>query len=340
MPYAFNRRVRIYWEEEGSGDPLLLIMGLSFSMAMWSNLRPFLARHFRLILLDNRCVGKSAVPLRPFSMAAMAEDAVCVLDAAGIQSADVFGISMGGMIAQEIAVRKPSRVRKLILGCTHAGGLQSVRPDPDVIRVMTSPFMSRSARLRAILPFIYDAHTPQERIDRDLEIVRANVPTRHAYLQQLAAILAWNGYASLPRITAPTLVIHGETDRLIPPANASILASRIPGARLVLLPQASHVFPTDQPEKTRKELLEFLLAGSRSTDPAEPAHSPGMHTDQFDYGSDNSSGDTYRRNRVAQGVLPVAAKRLSSTATPAGFPFLYLPRRAATWEPSGGTAPI
>ena len=85
MAYTHNGRVRIYWEEEGAGDPLLLVMGLSFSMVMWGELRPFLAQYFRIILLDNRCVGKSDSPLLPFSIETMAEDAATVLDAAGVQ---------------------------------------------------------------------------------------------------------------------------------------------------------------------------------------------------------------------------------------------------------------
>lgn len=148
MAYARSGPVRIYWEEEGTGEPLLLIMGLSFSLAMWEGLRPFLAQHFRIILLDNRCVGKSDLPLRPFSIGDMAEDAIAVLDAAGVRSAHVFGISMGGMIAQELAVRRPERVNKLILGCTHCAGPKSVMADLRAMAPLALPFLSREARVR------------------------------------------------------------------------------------------------------------------------------------------------------------------------------------------------
>src|SRR6266567_9205453 len=136
MPYALNHRVRVYWEEEGQGYPLLMIMGLGFSLDMWRELRPFMARHFRTIVYDNRGVGKSDVPLRLFSIAAMARDAVCVLDAAGILRAHVLGISMGGMIAQELALSAPDRVDKLILGCTNCGGRKAVRAAPEVQRAL------------------------------------------------------------------------------------------------------------------------------------------------------------------------------------------------------------
>jgi 3-oxoadipate enol-lactonase len=259
MPYAHSLGARIYWEEEGRGDPLLMIMGLGFSMAMWQNLRPMMARQFRCILCDNRGVGKSPATLRPLSMAAMARDARAVLDAAGIDAAHVLGLSMGGMIAQEFALVYPARVKKLVLGCTNCGGRESVRADPEVYRAL-SPlnFVSRERRLAAIVPFIYDASTPRDRIERDLAVVRRHPPHILGYLGQLGAIVAWRSYDRLPRLQNRTLVIHGQNDRLIPVANAHILAHRLPNCTLEVLPQAGHIFPSDQPERTYRCLMEFL----------------------------------------------------------------------------------
>ena len=237
-------------------------MGLSFSMAMWGELRGILAQNFRTILLDNRGVGHSDVPMRHWNVAQMAEDAACVLDAAGVQTADVMGVSMGGMIAQELTLQHPERVRKLILGCTSCGGFKAVFPDARSLYTLGSPFMTRLARLRAVLPLIYDPHTPQERIDADIARLKGNAPGVRGYLQQFTAILTWHSYKRLPRIHAPTLVVHGETDRLVPPANAPILANRIPGAKLKMIPQASHMFHTDQPDITRDTLLQFLKEDS------------------------------------------------------------------------------
>ena len=108
------------------------------------------------------------------------------------------------------------------------------------------------------MPFIYDSHTPRERIDRDLDVVRRNPPHILGYAFQLGAIVAWRSYERLPQIRQRTLVIHGETDRLVPPSNGHLIAARISDCQLVILPQASHIFPTDQPELTLRHLMDFL----------------------------------------------------------------------------------
>jgi 3-oxoadipate enol-lactonase len=115
MPFVENKSAKLYWDEQGSGEPLLLIMGLSYPSNMWHRSRPILAERFRTIALDNRGVGQSDAPPGVYSIRLMASDAAAVLDAAGIESAHVFGVSMGGMIAQEFALQYPRRVRSLIL---------------------------------------------------------------------------------------------------------------------------------------------------------------------------------------------------------------------------------
>jgi 3-oxoadipate enol-lactonase len=263
VPYTLNHRVRIYWEEEGQGEPLLMIMGLGFPLAMWGDLRPFMARRFRTIVFDNRGVGKSDAPLPPYSIAKMAQDAICVLEAAQAPRANILGLSMGGMIAQEVVLSAPHRVHKLILGCTNCGGRRSVHAAPEVHHALLPRFfVPREKRIAAVLPFIYDEHTPRNRVEADVEILRRCATPVLGFIAQLLAIIAWQSYDRLSHITAPTLVIHGETDRLVPPGNAKILADRIPNAKLVMLPHASHIFPTDQPERTREELLAFLTGAS------------------------------------------------------------------------------
>lgn len=257
MAFIENQGARIYWDQHGEGEPVLLIMGLSYPSSLWHRTRPVLAKQYRTIALDNRGSGQSDAPEKPYSMSIMASDAAAVLDAAGVQSTHVFGMSMGGMIAQEFALQYPRRVRSLILGCTAAGGPTAVRAEAEVNKILMSRMDPEEAAL-AIRPYVYDAGTPLEKIEEDLAIRRKWFPTGQGYLGQLQAILSWEAYSRLDQITAPTLVIHGEGDRLVPPGNGKLIASRIPGARLVVIPHASHIFATDQTEASHRAVLGFL----------------------------------------------------------------------------------
>jgi pimeloyl-ACP methyl ester carboxylesterase len=259
MAFVENQGARIYWDEQGQGEPILLIMGLAYPSQMWHRTRPILAAHYRTIALDNRGIGKSDIPAGPYPIPLMASDAAAVLDAADIESAHVFGVSMGGMIAQEFALRYPARVRSLILGCTAAGGPTAVRAEPEAIQMlMTRDKMSPEQAAEAAVPFIYDPTTARARIDEDLAIRRPWFPSPEGYAAQLQGILAWEAYSRLSGIAAPTLVIHGESDRLVPPGNAKLIAERIPGAKLMIMPHASHLFLTDQTEVSHHAILQFL----------------------------------------------------------------------------------
>jgi len=263
MPFVENQGARIYWDEKGKGEPLLLIMGLGYTSHMWYRTRPLLATSYRTLAFDNRGVGRSSTPIGPYAISSMASDGAAVLDAAGVESAHLFGVSMGGMIAQELALHYPKRVRSLILGCTSAGGPTAVRAERDARDMLTARIkMTAEEAAEAAVPFIYDSATPRGRIEEDLAVRRAWVPRAEAYSAQLQGIIAWEGYSRLAAISVPTLVIHGESDRLIPPGNAKLIADRIPGAKLVIIPHASHLFLTDQPEAAQTAILAFLAAQS------------------------------------------------------------------------------
>ena len=259
MAFAENQGTKIYWDEQGQGAPVLLIMGLGYTSAMWYRTRPVLAQQYRTIAFDNRGVGLSDVP-GLCSIATMAADAAAVLDAAGVARAHVFGVSMGGMIAQEFALQYPARTRSLILGCTSPGGPSAVLAESKVADVLMARGMTLEQAREAILPYIYDAATPREKIDEDTKVRQRWLPTPAGYMAQLLAIVAWEGYSRIAQITAPTLVIHGKSDALVPAANGKLIAARIPGAKLVLLEHASHLFVTDQPQAAHKEILNFLLS--------------------------------------------------------------------------------
>jgi len=262
MPFAENDGVKIYWEELGQGAPLLLIMGLGWASYLWHRTRPVVAQRYRTITLDNRGVGRSDVPEGPYPIAVMASDAAAVLDAAGVESAHIFGISMGGMIAQEFALQYPGRVRSLILGCTTPGGPDSVRAEPEVLQILMTRHENPEEAAKAIGPYIYDVNTPRERIEEDMVIRRKWFPTADAYFAQLQGILVWEAYSRLAQIAAPALAIHGDSDKLVPPANGNLLAARIPGAKLEIIPHCSHILTTDQPAIVHKLVLDFLSAQS------------------------------------------------------------------------------
>jgi pimeloyl-ACP methyl ester carboxylesterase len=277
MPFVENQGVRIYWDEQGKGSPILLIMGLGYASCMWHRARPTLAERYRTLAFDNRGVGLSDVPSGPYSIATMAADAAAVLDAAGVAAAHVFGVSMGGMIAQEFALQFPARTRSLILGCTSPGGPFAIRAESKVIDILRIRGMTPEQARTAILPYIYDASTRQSLIDEDVNLRRNWLPTSVGYAAQLQAIRAWEAYSRIAQITAPTLILHGRSDGLIPAGNGKLIARRISSAKLLLPEHASHMFLTDQNIAALKEILAFLSSQQRRelaspTEASRPVH--------------------------------------------------------------------
>lgn len=257
---------RLWWDQSGAGDPpLLLVQGLGYTADMWHRILPGLSASRRVIRFDNRGVGRSDVPDGEWSMEEMADDAVRVLDAAGVESAYVFGVSMGGVIAQEVALRHRDRVCALVLGCTHPSGRDAVRASPEAVAMLfdRTPRSPRDA-VEASLPFLYAADTDADRIEEDVA-VRLRWPLRaKAYWGQLDAMRRHDGLLDRLRgLDLPTLVVHGTADRLVQPDNARLLAEAIPGARLAWLDGASHVFWTDRPDETVRLVVEFLDANPR-----------------------------------------------------------------------------
>src|SRR4051794_14613081 len=249
------------YETSGEGPAVLLIMGLGLPGDAWWRTVPVLARSLQVITFDNRGSGRSERPSGPLTIAAMAADAVSVLDAAGIARAHVYGISMGGMIAQELALGFPDRVASLVLGATSAGGRLATPPDPA-----TLAFLARRAGIPdeegrwASVPYVYSERTRglgAARIGEDFAHRRSYVFQVAGYRAQLAAAAGHNTAARVGSIGAPTLVVHGVEDRMVPPANGRALAGAIPGARFVELDDAAHLYTTDSPEAD-EAVREFL----------------------------------------------------------------------------------
>jgi 3-oxoadipate enol-lactonase len=262
---------RLWWDQSGTGEsgtgepPLLLIQGLGYTADMWHLILPRLSEARQVIRWDNRGVGRSDLPTE-WSMEAMADDAARVLDAARVESAYVFGVSMGGVIAQEFALRHPGRVRGLVLGCTHPSGRDAMRASPEAVAMLfdRTPRSPRAA-IESSLRFVYADDTSRDAIDADIA-VRLRWPLRaKAYWGQLDAMREHGGLLErLRTLTVPTLVVQGTDDRLVQPGNAQLLADAIPGARLAWLEGAGHVFWTDRPDETVALVNGFLADAGRA----------------------------------------------------------------------------
>jgi 3-oxoadipate enol-lactonase len=267
MPFAKNGTVKLHWESFGAGPPVLLIPGQGMTAAGWWSTVPILARSFRVITFDNRDTGRSSRSAWPYSVAQMAHDAVAVLDAAGEQRAHVYGISLGSLVAQEVALRHADRVEALVLGASSAGGFAAYKP-PATSFAQT--FLVRAGAMGpeeaewAAVPYTYAERTRRshpERIATDIGHRLSAPPEPLGYMHQAAAVASHDAYDRLNRIAAPTLVVHGEQDIFIPPANALVLAERVPGAELRLWPDAAHMYIVDEP-KADRDIARFLLGHS------------------------------------------------------------------------------
>lgn len=260
MPFVENQGALVHWNSLGEGAPVVLIMGLGCSSALWFRVAPRLARTHRVILLDNRGSGRTKLPYSVVHrVSQMACDVAAVLEAAGESSAHVVGFSMGGMIAQQFAVNFAERVRSLCLLGTNPGGIWAVQAAPGVRRLLfAKDHMTAEASMDAMRPYTYARGTSDALFGEDALIRLVNQPTLRGYKAQLYSMIGWQAYLDLPRLQVPTLVMHGLQDQLIPPANGRLIASRIPGARLVELEDASHWLTTDQTERCVAEIQSHI----------------------------------------------------------------------------------
>jgi 3-oxoadipate enol-lactonase len=255
MPIARNGPVELFYESVGSGPAVLLISGQAMTLDAWWRTVPVLSGSFQVLSFDNRDVGRSSRWPLPYVVAQMADDAVAVLDAAGVERAHAYGLSLGGMVAQELALRYPERVRALVLGATTGGGPEAVlaKPQPLTFFVRVGAMAPEEAEWAAV-PYNYGLRTRREHGDRIAEDIARRVEHQTdtlAYLHQVGAAASHNTVGRLGSLRLPTLVVHGEEDAVMPPRNGELLANAIPGAEFRLWPGAGHLYVTDEPEADR-----------------------------------------------------------------------------------------
>ncbi|GAA0699993.1 alpha/beta hydrolase [Kitasatospora atroaurantiaca] len=247
--------VRIAYQVQGEGLPLVLLAGQANNHHWWDGVRDDFHADRSTLTLDYRGTGESDKPDIPYSTEVFAQDVIAVLDELGVDRADVYGTSMGGRVAQHLAARHPYRVRALVLGCTSPGGLHGVERANDVRRSLAQP--QPCATRQALLDLMYSpawlaTHPGPYRTLGD--------PAMPAYAQRrhLAASNQHDAWHLLPGISAPTLVVHGSDDLLNPAANAPLLANRIPGARLHMIPGARHAYFEEFRAVASPLVLDFL----------------------------------------------------------------------------------
>lgn len=246
MPRVRCGALKLFYEEAGSGPPLVLICGLGFWRWQWFKQGPFFSQFFRTITFDSRGVGDSDRPQEPYTTADLAADVAGLVEGLGLGPSHILGYSLGGTIAMELAARRPELVRSLVLVSTHSGGEQHIPADPEAhARLAPDPALDHRAnmgRSMAVVaaPGYWDANPAEMAQVLD---VRLSKPTPYwSFNLQLQAARAWPGIGQrLQDLAAPALIVHGDADQLVPVANASSLAALLPGAQVLLIPGAGHL---------------------------------------------------------------------------------------------------
>ena len=248
--------------EAGAGDPLVLVMGFGGDHLAWGLQIPAFADAYRVIAFDNRGVGQSDTPDVPYSTAMMADDAVGLMDALAIERAHICGVSMGGMIAQEIALRHPERVRTLQLHATLARPDAYMRAIVDAWRKVRVA-LGREEALRVLALWLFAPCSYAERPDF-VELVLQNAianpypQSLTGFLRQGDAVLTHDTLDRLDRVRCPTLVSVADQDVLVPPRFSHAIAQRVPGAELKTIANAAHAYMWERPEAFNAMCLEFL----------------------------------------------------------------------------------
>ena len=261
MPVVHANGIDIHYEIHGSGEPLVLIGGLGADTFLWFRQVPELSRHFQVIVFDNRGSGESDKPEEPYTIKMFADDTAGLLKAIQIPRAHILGASLGGLIAQEFALDYPEMVNKFILVSTNFGGPNAI-PMP---RETILESMKRTGDPETDIRNNFKLFTSAEWQQANPEVVNEYVQWRVAHPQPVAAyqrqamsVLPYNAEDRVARITAPTLIMHGDFDRVVPVGNASLLAAKIPGSKLMIFPNGNHAFTIEMPEQFNAAVVEFL----------------------------------------------------------------------------------
>ncbi|MEJ2250299.1 MAG: alpha/beta hydrolase [Candidatus Lokiarchaeota archaeon] len=264
IPYVTTNGIKLYYEIHGEGHPLVMIMGLSANLDWWNpEFLNAMTEKFKVITFDNRDAGRSEKSKEVYMIKIFAEDTIGLIDELGIEKAHFLGVSMGGMIAQEIALNFPERVNKLVLCSTNCGNPKSKLPSQEVLKVLTQERddITSEQIIEETIPLLFTdefRETNQELVEQTkFNMLKAPIEPS-AYRRQINAILKFNSGRRLKKLKIPTLIIHGKKDILIPPENAEILSNLIPNSNVQLFEKSAHGIFMHEPKKVIKAVLEFL----------------------------------------------------------------------------------
>jgi pimeloyl-ACP methyl ester carboxylesterase len=268
MPKVTVNGIELHYVETGRGDPLLMIMGFGGDHLAWTFQVPALGASYRVLTFDNRGAGQSSVPDEPYSTRMMAQDAVGLLDALGVERAHVLGVSMGGMIAQEVALQHPRRVRSLQLHCTYA------RPDRYMLALMDTWRAVRAKAtaeewLRTVALWLFSPRTYAERPEFVEMVIQTGLANPHpftltGFLRQGDAVRGHDALDRLPALACPTLVSVAEDDILVPPRFARSVAAAVPRAELRVIEAAGHAYFWERADLFNTMCLDFLANHSQA----------------------------------------------------------------------------
>ena len=262
MPRIQANGIRLYYELRGAGSPLTLVEGIGYASWMWFRQVGPLSAYHRLLIYDNRDVGNSQRTPVPYTVRDMAADLAGLLDALGIARTHLLGISMGGFVAQEFALAYPERLDHLILACTAFGGSHMVPIPQETQRLMVPDVSLPPAQRipRAMAPAFASgfADSHAELLDSIVRMRLASIQAPDAWLRQAQAVATFDTSTRLGAIAAPTLILHGDADRVVPVQNARLLAERLPHADLRILSGGGHLVFIEQAENFNQAILDFL----------------------------------------------------------------------------------
>jgi len=263
MPKVKVNDIQIHYEVHGEGFPLVMIMGLGANVDWWDpRMVQELSKKFKLVIFDNRGAGRTDISDRKYTVKLFADDTAGLMDALEISRAHVIGVSMGGMIAQELVLNYPEKVEKLVLYSTNCGGTKSVPPSPEVLEMLTADRSAFSPKeiARMSIPLLFT----EDFIKNNPDVVEITIQqmlrapiSNEAFTRQINAIMDFNTYERLSQIKVPTLVLQGKRDVLIPLGNGSILAKAIPNAKLVYFENSAHGL-AEEMEDVLRAILDFF----------------------------------------------------------------------------------